>query len=224
MKPIIHLLAVCVILFSSTVWAAGGAPTQGGENEALKLVKDTSAKVKSILRRKAVPGTREHDKQKQDLTAAVNGFLDIDWLGRLALDKYWDERSDTERKDYLLVLREIIETSYTNRMGEHANYEETWGAPEAAPDNSVLVKSTIQVPVAGGTKKTTVRTNYLLRKGENHRWRVYDLIIEDVSLVRQYKQQFGRIIKKDGWASLISKMKSRLETLRKESAPSRKTN
>ena len=193
-------VALVMWLTTSTVLAAP-SPKQ--------VIQDGSDKIKQVLKKKTAKGSKARGLQKADLRTAVEGFLDYKELGRRALGPHWKDRSPEEQEDFYQLLRDLIESSYEGAIHSNADFELKIEDEEIDEEQA---KASIMAVASGkDAKGKTVAedlTFHLFLK--NRKWMIYDVEFGDVSLVRHYRGEFNRKIKKESYAALIATMKKKL--------------
>jgi phospholipid transport system substrate-binding protein len=108
--------------------------------------------------------------------------------------------------EFVSLLRQLVERQYQRNMESTLDYKVKWVGTEAI-EEGVKVKSSAR----SVTKKRQppITIDYSMSPaGED--WQVFDIFTDDVSLVRNYKRQFRRVIKEEGWDGLINRMKKKL--------------
>jgi phospholipid transport system substrate-binding protein len=184
---------VCALVtfgFAAPVWAEGP--------EA--FVKAKQEELVSILR----AGGPEEDKKVE---AIFNTMLDYDALAQLSLDKHWSEISEAERKEFKELLKQLVQRAYRKNIKKTLNYEISYKG-EGQANKGQLVRT-----VARNKEKPReqpVSVDYVLHQ-VGGQWRIFDVVTEGSSMVMNYRSQFGRIIKKNGFAELLKKMRSKAE-------------
>jgi phospholipid transport system substrate-binding protein len=208
--------ALVIASVSSTVGFASVAsaqevPAAEEADTAIAFVQMRGDEIIAIINQRPTDdATRE--ARLQALRSSISGFLDIGVLAREALGSHWDPRTEAERTAFVALMTDLIETSYSKRLGdegiEPGSYTVTWDG-ERSRNGRTRVESTVTVD--GETHAVEV----MLREEEGRRI-VYDLITDDVSLKDSYAESFDSIITEHGWDELMSRMQSRLEELRAE--------
>ncbi|MGC4123028.1 MAG: ABC transporter substrate-binding protein [Myxococcales bacterium] len=138
----------------------------------------------------------------------LGGLLDIALLAERALSAHWEKMTPKQRTDVVATLKEIIEKTYLSQLRGNLDYKIDYLGEEPAKDGNVKVKTAIKTEKNG--RPTKILVDYTLRP-EGSSWRVFDVITEEVSILSNYRNQFNRIIAKDGVDGLIAKMKAKLE-------------
>jgi phospholipid transport system substrate-binding protein len=123
-----------------------------------------------------------------------------------ALARHWQGRSPTERQEFSALFADLVERSYISKIerysGERIVYaSETVEGEQATVRTKLITKSNTEIPI-----------DYRIQK-EGDRWRAYDVVIEGVSLVSNYRTQFNRIIQQSGYGELVNKLKAKQEEL-----------
>ncbi|MCZ6807735.1 MAG: ABC transporter substrate-binding protein [Deltaproteobacteria bacterium] len=182
--------------------AAGSAADPVIDVEAAEtFIRTKHNKVRAVLRRPDTP------KRAERLTELLGEFLDYDMLSELSLDQEWNKRSPKERKQFVSLLRQLVERQYQNNMESTLKYKVTWVDAEAIDNTGALVKSSARSRKK--KRKPPVEINYSMRP-EGREWRVWDISTDGVSLVKNYKRQFRRVINDEGWKGLIDRMEKKL--------------
>jgi phospholipid transport system substrate-binding protein len=152
-------------------------------------------------------------KQPQKATdrrAALRGIadelFDFTETSRRALGRHWAARTPAEREQFVQLFADILERSYISKVelygGEKIEYTgESIDADHAAVGSRIVTRQGLQVPIQ----------YRMQRRGD--RWLVYDVVIEGVSLVANYRSQFDKIIRTSSFDELVKKMKARQDEL-----------
>jgi phospholipid transport system substrate-binding protein len=175
-----------------------GIPTdqlRSATDRVLKVVQDPELKQ---------PG-KEQERRKQ-IRAIADQIFDWEETGKRALARHWQGRNPPEQKEFSALFADLIERSYIGKIeqysGERIVYAgETVEGDQATVRTKLITKSGTEIPI-----------DYRMLK-EGDRWRAYDVVIEGVSLVSNYRTQFNKIIQQSGYKELINKMKAKQEEL-----------
>jgi phospholipid transport system substrate-binding protein len=154
-------------------------------------------------------GTSQRDARRQQIRAIADEIFDWQETGKRALARHWQGRSPSERREFSTLFADLIERSYVSKIeqysGERVVYAgETVEGDQATVRTKLITKSNTEIPI-----------DYRMQK-EGDRWRAYDVVIEGVSLVSNYRTQFNRIIQQSGYPELVNKMKAKQEELQFE--------
>lgn len=136
----------------------------------------------------------------------INKMLDFDTLCKDSLGKHWEGRTDAEREEFVTTLKALIEKNVTHRLADTRDHIVTYESEQVSG-----TEATVTTLVASGTGPRATQTEIVYKmEKRGPRWVVVDMITDGVSLVQNYRSQFNKIITKDGWATLIQKMKDKL--------------
>mgnify|MGYP003299662193 CR=1 FL=1 len=122
-----------------------------------------------------------------------------------SLAKNYRERSDKEREEFTALFKKLLENSYASKI-ENYQDETIKYVKEQVKGKYALVKTEIV------RKDGTINVDYKLIN-EDGKWTVYDFVIEEVSLIRNYRSQFTKIIKTESYGALVSKLSKKIKDL-----------
>ena len=122
-----------------------------------------------------------------------------------SLAKNYRERSDKEREEFTALFKKLLENSYASKI-ENYQDETIKYVKEQVKGKYALVNTEII------RKDGTINVDYKLIN-EDGKWTVYDFVIEEVSLIRNYRSQFSKIIKTESYGALVSKLSKKIKDL-----------
>jgi phospholipid transport system substrate-binding protein len=200
------LAVIAGLLAPPGAWA--GAPTDQLRvqiDRVIKTVEDPDLKqsAKAAERRVAV-------------RKIANETFDFEEMSKRALAKHWQPRTPAERDEFVKLFADLLEKAYVSRIenygGEKIAYNgDTIDGEVALVKTKILTKGGTDVPV-----------DYRMLK-RNDRWLVYDVVIEGVSLINNYRTQFNKIIQTSSYQALVDRMKSRQNELVPDDDKSKKS-
>jgi phospholipid transport system substrate-binding protein len=207
-----RLLIISGLLVAS-LWHAGPASaeeTPAGTAEveitaaeaakAERFIRTKHNKVRQVLRKADTP------KRAEELTDLLGEFLDYERLARLSLDKEWPKRSPRERERFVSLLRQLVERQYQRNMESTLQYKVKWVGSEPI-ETGIKVKSSAKS--VKKKRQPPITIDYSMSPVGDE-WKVFDIFTDEVSLVKNYKRQFRRVIKEEGWSGLIGRMEKKL--------------
>jgi len=165
-------------------------------------VKRTVDEVVRIVSDKELKKPQNEKKRRQELKAAVGRIFNYGEMAKRSLGRYWKERSPAERKEFVSLLEILRENSYAGKI-ESYNQEKIVYLSENVEGEYAEVKSKVVTP-----KRDEYALDYRLLSAGG-RWMVYDVVIEGVSLVSNYRSQFNKIIQNQGYAELVKKLRTK---------------
>ena len=122
-----------------------------------------------------------------------------------SLAKNYRERSEKEREEFTALFKKLLENSYASKI-ENYQAETIKSVKEQVKGKYALVNTEII------RKDGTINVDYKLIN-EDGKWTVYDFVIEEVSLIRNYRSQFSKIIKTESYGALVSKLSKKIKEL-----------
>jgi phospholipid transport system substrate-binding protein len=196
---------VCTLAVSLAV--LGGVAEAGIPTDQLRAATD---RVLKVLQDPELKQPVKGDARRQQIRAIADEIFDWQETGKRALARHWQGRSPKEQEEFSKLFAELVERSYIGKIeqysGERVVYAgETVEGDQATVRTKLVTKSNTEIPV-----------DYRMQK-EGDRWRAYDVVIEGVSLVGNYRTQFNRIIQQSGYGELVQKLKAKQEELQFES-------
>ena len=186
------------LLVGLALAAHAGVPTdqvKGATDQVLKTLQDPALK--------SPDKTAERRKQ---LRAIVDQVFDWQETGKRALARHWQTLKPEQRQEFSALFADLVERSYVGKIeaysGEKVAYVgDTIEGDQATVKTKLITKSGTEIPL-----------DYRMQK-EGDRWRVYDVLIEGVSLVGNYRTQFNKIIQQSSYDELVKKMKTKQDEL-----------
>ena len=144
----------------------------------------------------------------------ANEIFDFTEIARRALGRYWLPLSEAQHTEFVGLFEDLLERSYLSKIelygGEKIVYSgERLDGDLATVGTKIMTKHGTEVPV-----------DYrLFKRGD--RWMIYDISVEGISLVSNYRTQFNKIIQTNGYNSLVARMKSKQTHSAEEDAQKR---
>ena len=189
------VVAFTVIL----VWNPGVAMA----SQVTEDVKDTIDKVIEIVGREDLKNNK--GARREALREVIDQRFNYHQMVRRALAKNWKSRSDQERRKFTGLFKKLLENSYASKLESYSD-ETINFTDEVIKGKYALVKTKVV------RKATTITVDYKLING-NGVWKIYDFVIEGVSMVRNYRSQFSKIIRKDSYEGLVRKLTDKVNDL-----------
>ena len=181
---------------------ASPAAAQGG---ARAYLESRHEEVNSILRQ-ATPNDAARTRRTERLRTVLNGLLDYQELSRRALGTHWDAQSEGERRRFVDLLRQLVERNYEGNLERIVDFEVTYERESRSGELTVVHTSARS---RAQRRAPPVAIDYTMHQRDGA-WRVVDVSTDGVSMVDNYRSQFNRIITRDGWGELVSRMQRRL--------------
>jgi len=191
--------AVLLLLATSTVMAAADA-------DPLELVQQTSVKMLDAIKHDRTAIAQDKNRLFQLVEEIVLPHFDFERMSRLVLGKYWRRASAEQQHEFTQEYRFLLVRTYATAMLEYTDQTISYSPVRAEPGaTDVVVQS--EVDQNGGFP---IPIDYKLFKNEQGQWKVYEVAIDGVGLVINYRSSFSTEIRgKAGLDGLISKLKQR---------------
>lgn len=188
-------LALACLIAAAPAWA--GAPTDS--------VREYTDAVVKVLED---PTLKAADRRNAVRKLATEAF-DVQETARRALGPHWQQRSPAEREEFVGLFADLLERTYIAKIdlygGERLKFtEEKVDGGNAVVRAKVTTKQGTEVPVEARMHKKA------------DRWLIYDVAIENISLISNYRAQFDRIIRSSSYADLVKRLRNRGEFLQEK--------
>ena len=197
--------AALVVALVGAGLALGAAPAVAGAPlDQLRLQVDRVLKVLED------PELKKEARAKDRRVAVrkiANDIFDFTETAKRSLGRHWLARTPAEQSEFVQLFSDLLERSYLSKIelygGEKIQYvsDTIEGGDQAKVQTKIVTRGTSEIPI-----------EYRMHK-KGDRWLVYDVIIESVSLVANYRTQFNKIIQTSSFQELVKKMKTKQEEL-----------
>lgn len=184
------LMIAALLSLSWAVTAQAGLPTE--------QTKATVDKVISILQQ---PAPKNEDRRRQ-LRDVIYSRFDFPEMAKRSLGPHWSRRTPEERQEFTKVFADLLESSYLDKIEGYNGEKVTYTREQQDKDNA-------EVFTKVQTKKgEEYSINYKLHAVDGE-WKVYDVVVEDISLVNNYRSQFNRILANGSFDELLKKLQQK---------------
>jgi phospholipid transport system substrate-binding protein len=186
------VLAV-LIIFAAAAARAG---------EPIDLVKVAGDKAIQILKD---PKLRPKEKKKERierLKEVVNPLFDYEEMARRSLGPHWRRRTPQEQQEFVKLFRDYLEKVYSDQVDLYAGEKVVYGRERVEDDYAQVETAFVD------TKGEEVSVVYRLRR-VGGKWKVYDAVVENISVVNNYRSQFDRVISKYSFDELKRLLKEK---------------
>jgi len=158
----------------------------------------------AILQRPDLKAKEKREERREALRKELFPYFHFEEMAKRSLGVHWKERTPQEREEFTRLFRDLLENAYAGKIegykGEKILYrKETVDPPYAEVDTVIVTLQGDEIPV-----------NYRVLK-DGARWRIYDVVIEGVSLVNNYRSQFAGILQKSSFSELVRRLKSTIQ-------------
>lgn len=170
----------------------------------MERVKDVTERIIKILSNEQLkdPGKKEHKKQL--IKNEILSIFDWEEFSKRTMAQNWQKLSKEQKAEFIEYYQKLLEAVYADKMDEYSGEKVRYDGEEISGQNAI-----VKVMVLG-YKGADVPLIYRMFM-KNNQWYVYDVVIEGVSLVNNYRSQFNSIMLKSGYEGLIKAIKDKIE-------------
>ena len=195
-------LTVCVLLVAIFCSYSLGAVVSASPTEK---VRKATEEITTLLDEyvKNPQGKREETVNKIMVIADQH----FDWaeMAKRSLSRVWKQRTPDEQNKFTSLFRDLIKNAYIGKIEGYAG-EKVVFEGEKIEDTYSVVKTKIITP----SKGTEIPVYYRLQNNGGNNWMVYDVVIEGVSLVNNYRDQFNSILQGSSYDELVKRIQDKL--------------
>lgn len=178
---------------------------QAAETTPDALVKSTADEVLAILKKDADIKSGDQQKAIQLIDAKVLPHFDFAYMTQLAVGKNWARATPAQKQQLTNEFRKLLVRTYSSALTEYRNQTIEYKPSNAAPGATDVTVKTV-VNQAGGQQPLEI--DYSMHKVGNA-WKVYDIVVDNVSLVTNYRNSFSTTVRQSGIDGLIKMLAER---------------
>lgn len=193
-RQLAGLSILVLFLFSVPVYA--GAPlnmTQVNVNKVLDVLRDPKLKSDSAK-----------ETKKQKLRSIYKGMFNEIEFSRRTLARNWDKLNAAQQKEFIELFEQVLEKTYIDKILSYTNEKIDFYKENIKSENLAEV----QTKVITSSKEIPIFYRLIQKDGE---WRVYDVVVENVSLVQNYRTQFNDILAKNTPEKLLEILRKKVK-------------
>jgi phospholipid transport system substrate-binding protein len=178
------------------------APPSALAGEATDQVKQTVDAVIELLNNKELKKPENKELRRKKIRDIINRRFDFEEMAKRSLALNWNKRTPAEKKEFVALFSDLLESTYIRKV-ERYEHEKVVYTDEKVEGQYAIVKTKIVK-----TQEVEIPVEYRIFK-ETDKWEVYDIIVEGVSLVNNYRTQFSQIIRSSSYEELVKKLKNK---------------
>jgi phospholipid transport system substrate-binding protein len=194
-KKFFAMLMILAMVLLIPLYGLAASPketVETGVNKVLATLKDPGFKAKS------------KDAQVAELTEAISTIFDFQELSKRTLGREWRKMSDAQQKEFVALFTDLLQGVYADRLLAYSDQKVIFDKEDMLKKGRAEVQSYLQT--ADG-KKIPLFYRLTDKSGS---WKVYDVIIEGVSMVKNYRTQFREILSKDSPEKLLEILRNKV--------------
>ena len=172
----------------------------------MEAVRETVTQILRILDDPALKDPAKHAGRRRMLEEIAARRFDYAEMSRRVLGSYWKSLTEAQRKEFVELYKSFLSDRYAGKIEDYSGREHKVGyLLERIEGDYAEVRTELR------SDKTTIPMDYRLRLNDN-KWHAYDIIIDGVSLVSNYRSQFQKIIRESSYEELLKKLRERTVT------------
>ncbi|QWR79001.1 ABC transporter substrate-binding protein [Candidatus Magnetomonas plexicatena] len=189
-------IAFALIVFVFILESGAFAETP---DELLKIVID---KIYTVLKDNTLKSKDKTPERRKHIRAIIESRFDFEEMSKRALAVNWQKRTDAEKKEFTALFESLLENVYITKIESYSGEEVLFLEQNVDGDYStvktMLIRKTQKIPI-----------DYKLMK-INNEWKVYDIVIEGISLVSNYRTQFTKMLGSGTYEGLVKTLKEKI--------------
>ena len=203
-KSFLRLLLPGWALLAAALWVSPAPSFAGAPTEQIR---GTIDRVIEILKEPSLAAKGKKEERRGLLRKEIEPVFDFPEMAKRSLGPNWRGRTPEERERFVALFKELLENSYLGKIesyrGEVIRYDkEKVDGPYAGVKTLVVTGKGQEIPV-----------DYRML-GDGGRWRIYDVVIEGISLVNNYRSQFNSILRKSSFEEMMDKLRATIKEQR----------
>jgi phospholipid transport system substrate-binding protein len=171
-------------------------------DSGVDTVKSRINQVLAVLKDPALKGDAAKDIKQKRLRAIFDNIFDYAELSRATLSRYWDKLNPEQQKEFMQLYKNLLEKVYMGEILAYKDQQIVVGKERPLGENRVEVDTKVI------SEKTETPINFRLIF-KNNQWWCYDFVIENISVVANYRSQFGRILAKDSIEKMLEDLRAK---------------
>ena len=172
-------------------------------SQVTNAIKTTIDQVIEVLKDTKLGSNPE--AKKEELLKIINPRFSYKQMSMHSLAKHWNSKTNDEKKEFIGLFSKLLENSYAAKLESYSNEKISYGREIIKGKYAMLKTKIIR---SDGVMNVDFK---LIQEEEG--WKIYDFVIEGVSMIKNYRSQFNRIIKKESYEVLKQKLRNKIEGL-----------
>ena len=188
------IVLVALLVIPAVVWPSAKAidDVQATVDDVLAVLRDTAAPL---------------EQRRAKIRNLVRSRFDFELMAKSTLGRQWKNASKQEQETFIELYSKLLEATYVGRIEAYTNEKITYGSEKTKGDKALVETHIV-------TATTDIPIDYKLVQ-DSAEWKVYDVVIEGVSLIRNFRSSYGSIVEKEGFSGLFARMENKVQELEK---------
>ena len=179
-----------------------------GAGEPLEKIRETVEDVLAVLADETLQAPENQAARRERLRQAVYQRFGFEEMARRSLGRHWRDLSDEQRQGFVALFSDLLERSYVGKIESAGTGSRVEYTRETIDDEGFAsIQSVVTNPL-----DSQIEVEYrLLQRDASQPWEVYDIVIEGVSLINNYRTQFNNIIHRTSYEGLVKQLRLKQE-------------
>jgi len=156
-----------------------------------------------IMSNKALP----IPQRRRELREAIENEFDFSEMSRSALGYNWRNLSPDDRSQFTQLFTAFIEDAYLSKIQDYSGQQVRFDGQTSLGQGYTQINTSI---IESG--KSPISVNYLLLQKDNT-WKIYDVTVDSISIIANYRNQFNRVINEKGFPQLMTDLRAKQKEL-----------
>ncbi len=206
-----HLIRFMAVIFLSLLYL--GLSSAGVACAATQTRPDPTEQLRpfvqeivGILTNRKLAGKANCRKRRQMVMVAAHERFDFNEMSKRVLGREWRKLSPAQKEHFVTLFTKLLEYAYLGKIEDYSQQTVEFKRQRIRGN-----RAEVQTILKG--KHVVIPVSYIMILENGNQWMVYDIIVEGVSLVRNYMEQFREIIRQGGYSKLIKLLENKIDTL-----------
>ena len=206
----LNMVGAGLITMAASAWATADSP--------IETIRMTIQQARSILEDPNYQGQDRKQQRLEKVKEIVLPQFDSQEVSKRTLSTYWKDLTEQQRQEFTRLFVALVEKTYSHNLDRYNRSVQFFYDHERIDDNFSEVDTRVLDPVQNKTFSIVYRLHNV-----DGKWLVYDVVIENVSMVQNYRNQFNRILAKSSYEELLKTLQNKLHELDTASIPDTKS-
>ena len=193
-KRIVVFCVLIIFILSIPVYA--GVPMTTAEASVNRVL--------DVLRASKLKSPAAKEAKKEKLRVIYKDMFDEIEFSKRTLTRNWNKFSPAERVEFVKLFEQVLEKSYIDKILDYSNEKVNFYKESMLSEN----QAEIQTKIITSSKEVPIFYRVILKNGK---WKVYDVVVENVSLVQNYRTQFNDILGKNTPEQLLEILRKKVK-------------
>ena len=191
-RPLVLLM---LLILPRLTWAAASSP--------MEVIQSGTDKVLTMLHQSKTGQAPPLRQKEGEILNVVSNYFNFDEMAKRSLGDPWNQQSPEKRQEFAELFKKLLFNTYVDRM-EHYHNEKTFYDSQKVDDDFAIVKTHFL------HQDENIQIDYRLHE-EGGQWKVYDVVVEGISYVDNYRSQIASILANQSFDSLLRMLRQKVE-------------